>query len=97
MQFWQLKKADGKVSSVLFFQPYTYPHTLRRLITLIVCRNSPHYPSFSPLLEVATKTPQQAPPRLGRGALCADSMGLYVHSSCTLSCAKNPKGGKPSR
>ena len=25
---------------------------------------------------VATKTPQQTPPLLGRGALCADSMGL---------------------
>ena len=27
-------------------------------------------------LTVATKTPQEAEPVLGRGALCADSMGL---------------------
>ena len=25
---------------------------------------------------VVTKTPQEAPPALGRGALCGDSMGL---------------------
>jgi hypothetical protein len=28
---------------------------------------------------VATKTPQETAPVLGRGALCADSMGLCVH------------------
>jgi len=45
VQFWQLKKTDGKVSNVLFFQPYAYSHTLRRLTISIVCRTSLHYPS----------------------------------------------------
>ena len=40
--------------------------TLREVVTVAIER----------LYLVATKTPQQTPPLLGRGALCADSMGL---------------------
>ena len=34
--------------------------------------------------EVATKTPQEAVPVLGRGALCADAMGLVGYPTAHL-------------
>ena len=79
VQFWQLRKANGKVSGVLF-STSTSVHTFHfRHFTLIVCHNpSSRFPTPLTFLKVATKTPQEMPPILGRGALCADSMGLYV-------------------
>ena len=76
IQFWQLKKAGNKVRvnglvrvlpfDVLFLQTYYYNRKSRP--------TSLSYLSNTSL--VATKTPQEAVPVLGRGALCADSMGL---------------------
>jgi len=97
VQFWQLKKADGKVSDMPFFQPCICSYTFHRHSTSIVRHNlllvspAPHF------ILVATKTPQETPPKLGRGALCADSMGLYVSSFSTPAYAKRPEGGKLSQ
>ena len=60
------------------FKLYICLRVFHRHFTLIVCHNLPPVCQLLTLFEVATKTPQEAPPKLGRGALCADSMGLYV-------------------
>lgn len=76
VQFWQLKKADGKVSGGPFSNPTSIHTILYRRFSSTVSRNPLPVPLPLTFLKVATKTPQQTPPQLGRGALCADSMGL---------------------
>ena len=98
VQFWQLKKADGKVSDMLFFFSLASVHTLFTDILLQSCVITFFsFPQLLTLFLVATKTPQETPPKLGRGALCADSMGLYVSGFSTPAYAKRPEGGKLSQ
>lgn len=76
VQFWQLKRNNGKVS-VCFNRALQLLTRSVSAFLLQSCVTSPFLSlrAFN-FLEVATKTPQEAPPKLGRGALCADSMGL---------------------
>lgn len=82
VQFWQLRKGvSGKVRR--HTHPYEPPLTTSSPSRIISTVSAGSF-LFMVLLTrsaVATKTPQEAPPALGRGALCADSMGL-VSAKC---------------
>ena len=81
----------------LFFS-LAFVHTLFTDVLLQSCViTCSQFLQLLTLFSVATKTPQETPPNLGRGALCADSMGLYVPRFSTLTYAKRPEGGKLSQ
>lgn len=87
MQFWQFKKIGNKVNRFLSFLR-GLPHHINYRVTTLIVREIIRvlHATFLDGPTVATKTPQQEAPVLGRGALCADSMGLVslVNFSCPI-------------
>lgn len=81
VQFWQLKQNNGKVNAFFFVSRFvlTDAFPFRGFTSIVRLTPLAIHPPLM-FLEVATKTPQETPPQLGRGALCADSMGLCVPS-----------------
>jgi hypothetical protein len=76
VQFWKYRTTGAKVRPV-FRVAWVACLPLCRLITTIVrVRHDLVVVPLMPRALVVTKTPQEAPPVLGRGALCGDSMGL---------------------
>ena len=81
VQFWQLRKTGTKVCAKNMTSILVALTSPIRLIIIIA--SSVFFPRLQngDIFLVATGTPQEAAPVLGRGALCADSMGLWVSVS----------------
>lgn len=77
VQFWQLRKNGAQVGNILPFAELLSNNFVRPTTT-IVCYHLADHTRVLNVSLVATKTPQANAPELGRGALCADSMGLWV-------------------
>ena len=79
VQFWQLRKGN-KVRWIWSRSKSDADEVaMSRFTTTTVSRDQSIFGNVAgptSCTSVATKTPQEAAPVLGRGALCADSMGL---------------------